>query len=279
MEEYYTPPLGATISETIDDIRSRGFIPPSPTMIKNAEQILGCAEAGRINSLVLDAVAAEIRPGISTGDIDDIVSCETRRLGGECAPLGFHGYPKSVCTSVNNVICHGIPSYREKLSEGDIINVDCTTVFGGYYGDASRMFTVGEVSDEAMRLVELTRLAVEEAVSRLTPYRSTLGDIGALIHAMARAAGYSVVREIGGHGVGLSMHEEPYVCHIGDRGRGMLLIPGMIFTVEPMINQGVSKFYIDKKDGWTVRTADGRLSAQVEYEVLITDSGHRILSK
>ena len=278
MQEY-RPAHGTSREQIIAELSSLGRIAPSLKMLKNDEQIAGCIEAGRINSLILDRVAEMIRPGISTGDIDDLVAEQTRLLGGRPATLGFRGFPKSVCTSVNDVICHGIPSYKQVLKEGDIINVDCTTVLNGYYGDASRMFRIGEVSDEADRLIRLTESAVEAAVAPLAPYTSTLGDIGQVIHAMASAAGYSVVREIGGHGVGLAMHEEPYVCHIGTAGSGITLMPGMIFTVEPMINMGISRFYVDKKDGWTVRAADGKLSAQVEYEVLITEDGHRILSK
>ena len=278
MQEY-RPARGASREQIIAELRSLGRITPSLKMLKSEEQIAGCIEAGRINSLILDRVAAIIAPGISTGDIDDLVAEQTRLLGGRPATLGFQGFPKSVCTSVNDVICHGIPSHSRVLKEGDILNVDCTTVVDGYYGDASRMFRIGEVSEEADRLIRLTESAVERAVASLAPYTSTLGDIGHVIHTMASAAGYSVVREIGGHGVGLAMHEEPYVCHIGTAGAGVTLMPGMIFTVEPMINMGNSRFYVDKKDGWTVRTADGRLSAQVEYEVLITEEGHLILSK
>lgn len=270
---------GEACEDYILRMRELGVKMPTPAMIKTPEQIIGCREAGRINSMVLDAVQKEIREGITTADIDDIVREETKRLGGVCAPYGYQGFPKSVCTSVNDVVCHGIPSKKEKLYGGDIINVDCTTVYGGYYGDASRMFAIGEISPEAKRLIEVTRESVELAVSAIRPYSSTLGDIGYAICTHVRAEGYSVVREIGGHGVGLKMHEDPFVCHTGIAGRGILLIPGMILTVEPMVNEGKAKFYIDKKDGWTVRTLDGGLSAQIEYEILITESGTEILSK
>ena len=273
------PKDGETTREYLMRLRSMGIKTPTAKMIKTPADIPGCREAGRINSLILDAVEAEIRVGMSTQDIDDIVAAETRRLGGRCACLGFEGYPGSVCTSVNNVICHGIPSKKQILREGDIVNVDCTTEYGGYYGDASRMFVLGNAPERAQRLVKVTRECVELAVSAIKPYESHLGDIGYYISRHARAHGYSVVREIGGHGVGLKMHEDPYVCHTGILGSGMILLPGMIFTVEPMVNEGRRDFYIDERDGWTVYTSDGKLSAQVEYELLLTEDGVEILSK
>ena len=273
------PCAGEALSDYLKRLRSLGIKAPTERMIKNEEEIRGCREAGRINSLVLDAVEREIKAGISTQDIDDIVAEETRRLGGRCATLGFEGYPRSVCTSVGSVVCHGIPSKKQILREGDIINVDCTTVYGGYFGDASRMFTIGNVSKAAERLVRVTRECVERAVEIIVPYETRLGDIGHAISSHARANGFSVVREIGGHGVGLKMHEDPYVCHTGIAGTGMVLIPGMIFTIEPMVNEGKPTFYIDSADGWTVYSADGKLSAQTEYEILVTETGTEILSK
>ena len=265
--------------DAIRFLRDKGYKTPTVGMIKTPEQIEGCREAGRINSLILDAVEKEIRVGMTTQDIDDIVMAETKRLGGRPACLGYEGFPKSVCTSVNSVVCHGIPSDKVVIREGDIINVDCTTEYEGYFGDASRMFTFGEISPNAKRLVELTKRATMAAVEHIKPYTANLGDIGYIINTAAKAEGFTVVREIGGHGVGLEMHEDPYVCHIGFMGRGMMLLPGMIFTIEPMINEGTGKIYISPFDGWTVYTGDGRLSAQVEHEVLVTDSGFEILSK
>ncbi len=267
------------MTEYIARLRSLGIKTPRADMIKTPAEIEGCREAGRVNSLILDAVEREIAVGMTTADIDDIVMRETRALGGIPACLGFDGFPKAVCTSPNNVVCHGIPSEKVKIREGDIINVDCTTVYGGYFGDASRMYTFGEISPEAERLVRVTEEAVKLASESIIPYKSHLGDIGYYINRHARENGFTVVREIGGHGVGLSMHEDPYVCHVGSLGGGMLLLPGMIFTIEPMINQGRSKFYIDPKDEWTVYTMDGLLSAQVEHEILVTESGYEILSK
>ncbi len=267
------------IAEYISRLRKLGIKTPAVKMIKTPEQIRGCREAGRVNSLILDAVEREIEIGMTTADIDEIVKRETRALGAVPACLGFEGFPGAVCTSPNNVICHGIPSERVVIREGDIINVDCTTEYGGYFGDASRMYTFGRISEEAERLVRVTEEAVKLAAESIMPYKSHLGDIGYHINRHARASGFTVVREIGGHGVGLAMHEDPYVCHVGSQGAGMLLLPGMIFTIEPMINQGKSKFYIDPKDGWTVFTMDGLLSAQVEYEILVTETGYEILSK
>lgn len=273
------PNPGESIYDYITKMREAGYRMPSARMIKSKEQIECCREAGRINSLVLDAVEREIKIGMTTADIDDIVVSETRKLGGKPATLGYEGFPRSVCTSKNNVVCHGIPSKRDIIREGDIINVDCTTVYEGYYGDASRMYTFGQLSPIAERLVRVAREAVDIAIEHIKPYESHLSDIGHYISSHVRKNGFSVVREIGGHGVGLAMHEDPFVCHTGILGRGMLLVPGMIFTVEPMINQGKAAFYIDPIDGWTVYTKDGGLSAQIEHEVLITDSGVEILSK
>ena len=273
------PMEGESSLDYITRMREQGIKMPTPQMIKTPEQIEGCREAGRINSLVLDAVEKEIRVGMTTAEIDEIVREETRRLGGRCATLGYEGFPKSVCTSINDVVCHGIPSSKVKLYEGDIVNVDCTTVYEGYYGDASRMFRIGEVSEVAEKLISVTAESVKRAVECIKPYESTLGDIGYAICTYVRENGFSVVREIGGHGVGLKMHEDPYVCHTGIAGKGILLIPGMIFTIEPMVNEGRAKFYIDKKDGWTVRTSDGGLSCQIEHEVLVTEDGVEILSR
>ncbi len=273
------PHPGESFSEYRERLRAFGVKMPTEKMIKTPKEIEGCREAGRINSLVLDRVEREISVGMSTADIDAIVVSELSALGATSATLGYEGFPASVCTSVNSVICHGIPSRNEILREGDIINVDCTSVYGGYFGDASRMFSFGKISDSARRLIEVTREAVEMCVAAIKPYETRLGDIGHIINSHAKKNGFSVVREIGGHGVGLAMHEDPFVCHTGLPGRGLLLVPGMIFTVEPMINEGRARFYIDQKDGWTVRTLDGKLSAQIEYELLVTESGVEILSK
>ena len=261
----------------LEALHKKGERVPPKTLVKNAAQIEGIRRASKINSLVLDAVAEKIRVGMTTGEIDRIVDRTTRALGGIPAPLNYEGFPKSVCTSVNDVVCHGIPSDRVILKEGDIVNVDCTTIVDGFYGDASRMFTFGPLSPAAEKLVRVTKESVEIAVEHLYPC-CHLGDVGFYIDRHARKNGFSVVREIGGHGCGLKMHEEPYVCHIGKKGKGMVLVPGMIFTIEPMINEGSPLFTVDKTDGWQVRTIDGGLSAQVEHMILITEEGYEILS-
>ena len=264
--------------DQLEALRRAGHKVPNRKLIKTPAQIEGCREAGRVNSLVLDAVSAAIRPGMTTQDIDDIVVARTKELGGTAATLGFCGFPASVCTSVNNVVCHGIPSKRVVLKEGDIVNVDCTTILDGYYGDASRMFCLGPVSPEAKRLVDVTAQSVELAISHLTPY-CHLGDIGHYIYHLAKENGYSVVREIGGHGCGLAMHEDPYVCHVGILGKGLILAPGMVLTIEPMLCQGSPAFVVDPKDGWQVSTRDKKLSAQVEHMILFTEDGVEVLSK
>ena len=266
------------IEDKMRELRAQGYRLPNKRLIKNAAQIEGIREAGRINAMVLDKVEENIRIGMTTQDIDDIVHSYTKELGGIPATLGYEGYPKSVCTSVNDQVCHGIPSSKVILREGDIVNVDCTTIYNGYVGDASRMFCLGKISENAEKLVRTTREAVELAVSHLKPY-CHLGDIGYYINQHARANGFHVVRDIGGHGVGLEMHEDPYVCHIGRLGHGILLVPGMIFTIEPMINETSGDFFMDEEDGWGIYTIDGTLSAQVEYMILITEDGYEILSK
>lgn len=265
--------------ETYESLRKAGNRLPPKGLLKNDKQIAGCREAGKVNTLVLDAVAKCIAPGITTAEIDDVVRRETRALGGIPTCLGYEGFPKAVCTSVNNVICHGIPSEECVLREGDILNVDCTTTYGGYVGDASRMFAIGQIDARAEELIHVTGEAVDLAISHLVPCRSHLGDIGYYIAGHVRRHKFSVVREIGGHGVGLEMHEDPYVAHTGLLGQGMLLLPGMIFTIEPMVNEGSCRFFVDRRDGWTVYTADGKRSAQIEHEILLTDDGWEILSR
>ncbi|MBO5101389.1 MAG: type I methionyl aminopeptidase, partial [Clostridia bacterium] len=214
------PHPGESFSEYRERLRAFGVKMPTEKMIKTPKEIEGCREAGRINSLVLDRVEREISVGMSTADIDAIVVSELRSLGATSATLGYEGFPASVCTSLNSVICHGIPSRSEIIREGDIINVDCTSVYGGYFGDASRMFSFGKISDSARRLIDVTREAVEMCVEAIKPYETRLGDIGHIINSHAKKNGFSVVREIGGHGVGLAMHEDPFVCHTGLPGRG-----------------------------------------------------------
>ena len=251
---------------------------PPRSIIKTPAQIEGIRKAGEINSMVLDSVAEMIGEGVSTQEIDDLVAKRTAELGGICACLGYQGYPKNVCTSIDDVVCHGIPDPKRILQSGDIVNVDCTTIVDGFYGDASRMFLIGEVSEEKKKLVRVTKECLDEAVGIAKPW-TTLGDFGYAINKRAKENGYSVVVEIGGHGVGVEFHEEPWVPHIGEPGTGMLLVPGMTITIEPMINMGTSDVYCDEDDGWTIYTDDGKPSAQWEYTLVITETGNEILSR
>ena len=267
-----------TFDEKLDELKKQGCIVPPHSLIKNEKQIEGIREACRINTLVLDKVAELIHEGMSTADIDDIVVEETKRLGGKCACLGYEGYPKSVCTSVNDVVCHGIPSDKVKLKAGDIVNVDCTTIVNGYFGDSSRMFEIGEVSEDAHKLVVVAKECLDKAVLGIKPY-CHVGDIGDIVSKHARANGFSVVKELGGHGVGLKIHEDPFVSHTAKKGTGMILAPGMVFTIEPMINAGKAGVCVDDGDGWTIYTWDDSLSAQWEYTLLMTESGVEILAR
>ena len=214
---------------------------------------------------------------MTTEDIDKVVHEYTISQGAVPAPLGFSGFPKSVCTSINDEVCHGIPSEDRVLQNGDIINVDVSTIYNGYYSDASRMFMIGDVSDRAKRLVEVTKECMIKGIESVKPW-GHLGDIGAAIQKHAKENGYSVVREFGGHGIGLDFHEEPFVFHYGREGEGMVLAPGMMFTIEPMINEGKSDIYIDADNGWTACTEDGSLSAQWENMILVTEDGIEILA-
>ena len=246
-------------------------------LIKTKQQIEGIIESANINTAVLDHVAAHIKAGMTTEDINKLVHDFTVAHGAIPAPLNYCGFPKSVCTSINHEVCHGIPIKDVVLKDGDIINVDVSTIYKGYFSDASRMFMIGEVSEEARKLVEVTRECMQKGIETVKP-NAYLGDIGAAILAHARANGYSVVREIGGHGIGLEFHEDPYVSHVSRAGTGIRLEPGMIFTIEPMVNIGTARVREDKKNGWTIYTADNKLSAQWESMVLVTEDGYKILT-
>jgi len=250
---------------------------PTRDLIKNAEQIEGIRASSRINIAVLDYVAEHIRMGMSTAEIDDMVYKKTTELGGIPAPLGYEGFPCSCCVSINSVVCHGIPNEETFLEDGDIVNVDVSTIYNGYFSDSSRMFLIGNVSEEARRLVEITEQSLQVGLQEVKPWKR-LGDMGAAIHDFIRKNGYTVVKEIGGHGIGLEFHEEPWVSYISKRGTEMLLVPGMVFTIEPMVNMGKDDIYIDEEDDWTVYTEDGSLSAQWEITVLVTEDGYEILT-
>lgn len=263
--------------ELVKKYTALGIKTPTKKMIKTKEQIEGIRKAGIINTKVLDYVEAHIHSGMSTEDIDRMVSSKTKELGGICAPLNYEGFPKSVCTSINDQVCHGIPSPHTILKNGDIINVDCTTIYQGYYADASRMFLIGKVDPIAKRLVEVSKECLDLAVKQLKPF-SRLRDIGYVIEEHAKANGFSVVHEIGGHGVGLEFHEDPFIYHYGKKNTGMVLFPGMVFTIEPMINEGSKEVFLDASNNWTIYTDDGGWSSQFEYTVAITDTGVQILA-
>ncbi len=245
-------------------------------IIKNATQIAGIRRSCRLTRDILDALTERVRPGITTEQINTWVHEMTVANGAIPAPLNYRGYPKSVCTSINEVICHGIPSPDRVLREGDILNIDVTTILEGYYGDASRMFLIGEVSPEARKLVQVTRECLERGIAQVKP-GNRLGDIGYAIQRHAESHGYSVVRAFVGHGTGLYFHEAPDVMHYGVPHTGIELVPGMVFTIEPMINIG-SYQVKTLSDGWTAVTADGSLSAQWEHTVLVTENGVEVLT-
>ncbi len=244
-------------------------------VIKTDEQIESIRKSGQLTRDILDMLTERIVAGITTEDINRWVHQYTVEHGGIPAPLNYRGFPKSVCTSLNDVVCHGIPD-DTVLQEGDILNVDVTTILDGYYGDSSRMFLIGQVSDEARRLVEVTRECLDLGIKQVKP-GNTLGDIGHTIQQHAESHSYSVVREYIGHGTGVQFHEPPDVRHFGKPGTGVVLVPNMVFTIEPMINAGKNCVRV-LKDGWTVVTADKSLSAQWEHTVCVTRQGVEILT-
>lgn len=262
----------------LDELKRKGCIVPTRDLIKTKNQIEGIKKSAEINNSLLDLISNNIKEGMSTEEIDKLAYDYTTSNGGIPATLNYDGYPKSICVSINNEVCHGIPSKEVILKSGDIVNVDVTTILNGYYSDASRMFMIGEVNEEAKKLVQVTKECLNKGLEAAKPW-GFLGDIGAVIQEHAESNGYSVVREFGGHGVGLDIHEEPFVFHFGRRGTDMVLAPGMIFTIEPMINAGSHEIIIDENDGWTALTADGSLSAQWEHTVLITEDGIEVISK
>ncbi len=267
--------------EALDDkilmYQRQGHIVPDHEMIKNPEQIQGIRDSAKINCAVLDAVAEKICIGMPTEDIDRIVAETTKAMGGIPAPLNYEGYPKSVCTSINDQVCHGIPSTEDFLKDGDIVNVDCSTIYKGYFSDSSRMFCLGNVSEEDQKLVRVAKECMELGIKEAKPW-GFLGDIAQVINDHAIENGYSVVREIGGHGVGIEFHEEPWVSYVTKRGTEMLLVPGMVFTIEPMINAGRHDIYVDDENDWTVYTEDGKKSAQWEVTIAITEDGNEVIS-
>jgi methionyl aminopeptidase len=240
-------------------------------IIKSDQEIDAMKEACKFSGELLDLIGEFVKPGISTLDINQIIHEATEKRGGISAPLNYHGFPKSVCTSVNEVVCHGIPSGKTKLREGDIINIDVTPILGGYHGDSSRMFYVGKVNDKARKLVECSRKALFLGINEVK-VGARIGNIGAAIQEYVEGQGFSVVREFVGHGVGKVFHEDPQVPHFGQRGKGPRMREGMVFTIEPMVNEGHWKTKV-LKDNWTAITVDGGLSAQWEHTIAIRSTG------
>lgn len=254
-----------------------------PIYLKTKNEVEDMRVACQMAADTLLLVGEVIRPGMSTQDLDDLVAEDTKKKGGICAPLNYkgtgqHAFPKSICTSINDVVCHGIPSSTVFLKDGDIINVDVTTIFNGWHGDTSATFFVGTPSPEAKRLVEITQKCLELGIAEVKPGKR-LGDIGAAIQTYAESQGCSLIRDFGGHGVGRIFHEEPFIRHFGTRGAGQQIHPGMVFTIEPMVNLGKCEWGINDEDHWTIFTVDGKLSAQFEHTIAVTATGHDILTK
>ena len=263
--------------EKILRFKDAGHIVPTHKIIKTKEQIDGIREIGKINVAVLDEVAARIKVGMSTQEIDDIVSQTTKKYGAIAAPLNYEGFPKSVCTSINSQVCHGIPSEEDILEEGDIVNVDVSTIYKGYFSDSSRMFCMGNVHPEWQKLVNVTKESIQVGLNEVKPW-NFLGDMGEAIHNFVKAHGYTVVRDIGGHGVGLEFHEDPFVSYVTKKGTEMLMVPGMVFTIEPMVNMGTDEIFVDEANDWTVYTDDNMPSAQWEVTVAVTEDGYELLA-
>lgn len=264
--------------ERLEQLYDQGCELPGRELLKSADDLEGIKRSAAINVGVLDYVAERIGVGTTTGEIDRWVHDYTVEHGGIPADLGFEGYPKSVCTSVSDEVCHGIPSDDVVLREGDIVNVDCSTILDGYYSDSSRMFCIGEVSEERKKLVEVTRESVQRGLAAVKPW-GTLCDMAAAVQKCVEENGFSVVREFGGHGIGLDFHEDPFVGFtVESPDVDTLLVPGMCFTIEPMVNAGAPDIFIDEKNGWIVHTKDGSDSAQWEVQLVVTEDGYELLS-
>ncbi len=255
---------------------SDGYIIPDKSLILNPEQIEGIRKSAKLSIKIMDEIDKFVKEGVTTEEINTLVHKMTTDAGAIPATLNYEGFPKSVCTSINNVICHGIPD-STVLKDGDIMNVDITTILNGYYSDMSRMYMIGNVSKEAKRLVEVTKECMFAGINAVKPY-TPVGEIGNVINDIADREGYSVVRALSGHGVGLKFHNDPIVEHFRTSQKTMIMVPGMVFTIEPMINQGTFDCEV-LNDDWTVVTKDGKLSAQWEHTVLVTETGVEIITE
>ena len=259
----------------LEEMAACGYPVPSRDIIRSDEDIEGIKAACQLSKYILDAISENVKTGVKTEYLDQMVYELSIAHKGYPAPLNYRGFPKSCCISVNQVVCHGIPG-AWTLKEGDIVNVDITTILNGYYGDISRMFMVGQVSEAAQNLVKTAEECMFKGIEEVKPY-NRIGDIAYAIERHAVQHGYSVVQDYGGHGIGKAFHEEPFVFHFGAKDSGMVLAPNMVFTIEPMINAGNFKCKL-LEDKWTAVTADGSLSAQWEHTVWVTKNGVEILT-
>ncbi|MBA4411181.1 MAG: type I methionyl aminopeptidase [Bacteroidota bacterium] len=246
-------------------------------IIKTPEQIEGIRKSCKLAGQTLEYIAPFVKEGASTGLLDQKIEAFIRENGAIPATMGYGGFPKSCCISPNEVVCHGIPSEKTILKNGDILNIDVTTILNGFYGDTSKMFTIGEVSPAALDLIEVTKHSLDLGIQQVKP-GNQFGNIGFAISKYVKSNGYSVVYEFCGHGVGIQFHEEPQIDHSSRRNSGPYMKPGMTFTIEPMINQGKPGTVVDKSDKWTARTVDKKLSAQFEHTILVTENGFEVLT-
>ena len=267
----------ANEDERLQELYNDGHEVLVRSLLKTPKDVDGIKYSAEVNKGALDYVAERIAPGVTTAQIDKWVYDYTVAHDAIPAPLNYEGFPKSVCTSVNDVVCHGIPSDDEVLKDGDIVNVDCSTIRNGYFSDSSRMFMIGDVSPERKRLVEVTRESIQRGLAAVKPW-GYLGDMAHAVQSYVEENGFSVVREFGGHGIGLEFHEDPFVGFVGEPGTGVVLAPGMCFTIEPMVNAGGCEIDMSDPNGWTVRTKDGSDSAQWEVQLVVTDTGYELLS-
>ena len=245
-------------------------------IILSAQEIDKMRKAGKFAAKLLNYLGSLVKPGVSTLDLDNAAVKMTKEYGAKSGPFGYHGFPKSICTSINEVICHGIPKKQDILKDGDIINIDVTPIVDGYYGDTSKTFFVGKPSNEAKKLVDVTKECLKLGIKEVAPGKR-IGDIGAAIQEYAESFNYGVVREFVGHGIGTVFHTSPQIAHFGKRNTGMRMIEGMCFTIEPMINIGSWRSKI-LKDDWTAITVDGKLSAQFEHTLVVTKNGCEIMT-
>lgn len=248
-------------------------------IIKTPTQIEGIRKSSKLAAETLKYLSQFVKPGVSTEKLNQLGHQFIIDHNATPAPLNYGGFPKSICTSINNIVCHGIPSQNEILKEGDIVNIDITTILDGYYGDVSASFPVGKISKSAQNLIDVTKKALDDSIKCLKPGKLLNDCVGKIIEPIAKKNGYSVVRELGGHGVGLSFHEDPFVFHFNTNQEKVILKEGMVFTIEPMINASSNyQITLDQNDGWTIRTSDSSLSAQFEHTILITKTGCEILT-